>query len=130
MSDDDPKQVNAPWTDEQVESLNGYQVSGVMHPFTGTRKPNGDETILIATKDGWIEREGGPVMQTWAHTFMADGSWRAHVMPLPLLTDEELDKLTPAEKEEIVAAHIRSLPPGEFWKKVREARERNKAAGK
>lgn len=146
---------NAPWTQEQVASLNGFQHCGMMHPFTGERKyremtmeklfslkpgdqyrvywckddnpeylrfdyaiqtvveindeylwaddhnewrregiisldSNGldtsrgiasffevdDETILIATTDGWVEREGGPVVQTWAHQFMADGSWR------------------------------------------------------
>lgn len=69
---------HAPWTDAQIESLNGYQESGVGHPFTGERQPNGDETILIATKEGWIEREGGPVVQTWAHPFMANGSWKEH----------------------------------------------------
>jgi len=68
--------VDAPWSEEQVASLNAYQKAGVMHPFTGTRKPNGDETILIATPAGWVEEEGGPVVQTWAHDFMANGAWR------------------------------------------------------
>lgn len=68
--------VDAPWTDDQVASLNGYQTCGHMHPFTGTRGPNGEETVLIATKEGWIEKEGGPVVQRWAHPFMADWTWR------------------------------------------------------
>lgn len=67
---------NAPWTDDQVASLNGYQQAGFVHPFTGGRGPGGEETVLIATKDGWVEREGGPVVQTWAHPFMADWSWQ------------------------------------------------------
>lgn len=71
-----PEKVEAPWTDDQVASLNAYQHAGVFHPFTGTRQPNGDETILIATCDGWIEREGGPVVQTWAHPAMANWQWQ------------------------------------------------------
>ena len=69
-------QINAPWTPDQVASLNGYQNCGYCHPFTGTRKPNGDETILLATPEGWVEHEGGPVTQTWAYPFMADWTWK------------------------------------------------------
>jgi hypothetical protein len=71
-----PGMSNAPWTDDEVASLNGYQACGFAHPFTGRRGPNGEETILIATRDGWVEREGGPVVQTWAHSFMVDWSWK------------------------------------------------------
>lgn len=71
-----PDIVRAPWTPEEVESLNGYQECEFVHPFTGERGPNGEETILIATRDGWIERVGGPIVQDWAHWFMADGSWK------------------------------------------------------
>ncbi len=74
-------QMEAPWTDDQVASLNGYQASGVMHPFTGTRGPNGEETVLIATTDGWLEREGGPVVQTWAHPFMTNWDWKRNAIP-------------------------------------------------
>lgn len=73
----------APWTDEEVESLNGYQKSGVMHPFTGEERPGG-RPVLVATRGGWIEEPGGPVVQTWAHKFMADGSWRALASALRL----------------------------------------------
>jgi hypothetical protein len=68
--------VEAPWTEDQVASLNAYQASGVMHPFTGERQANGDETVLIATRGGWIENLDGPVVQIWTHPFMADWSWR------------------------------------------------------
>ncbi len=66
-----PKQearIFAPWTSEQVEALNLYQKSGTYHPFT-SEQTGAD---LIATKDGWAETEGGPVIQNWAHAFMAD----------------------------------------------------------
>ena len=63
--------IEAPWTAEQVASLNGWQSDEYVHPFTG---PFGK--ILIATRDGWVEEEGGPVVQTWAHDFMVDGAWR------------------------------------------------------
>ena len=69
-------QVEAPWTDDQVASLNGWQKCGWVHPFTGTRGPHGEETVLIATRDGWIEKEGGPVVQTWAHDFMVNWAWK------------------------------------------------------
>lgn len=69
------KQVEAPWTEDQVASLNAYQASGRGHPFTGTRRLDGTETILIATTAGWVANPGGPVVQTWAHDFMVDWSW-------------------------------------------------------
>lgn len=66
--------LDAPWNDEQVASLNGYQRAGYVHPFT---YGEGEEKVdLVATRDGWIARDGGPVVQTWAHAFMADWSWR------------------------------------------------------
>ena len=65
----------APWTDDEVASLRHYQVAGVMHPFTSaeTGEP------LIPTRDGWVEREGGPVVQTWCHKAMADWSWESWI---------------------------------------------------
>ncbi|MCB0337034.1 MAG: hypothetical protein KDD62_12040 [Bdellovibrionales bacterium] len=63
----EPTRIDAPWTDKQVEALNLYQQSGVFHPFTSEGGAD-----LIATKNGWVEKEGGPVVQTWAHSFMAD----------------------------------------------------------
>jgi len=84
----------APWTDEQVASLNAYQKAGYVHPFTSSPRPcdcGGSSELgmqhaetcnrseggidLIATKDGWVEWLGGPVVQNWAHKFMTDWSW-------------------------------------------------------
>jgi len=72
--------ADAPWTFSQVISLNAYQASGRFHPFTGERKENGDETVLIATLAGWTETSGGPIVQTWAHEFMADWSWGGELL--------------------------------------------------
>jgi hypothetical protein len=66
--------VFAPWTAEEVVSLNDYQACDFFHEFTGT-----DGVVLIATSGGWIEKEGGPVVQDWAYDFMANGSWRETV---------------------------------------------------
>lgn len=63
--------IEAPWTAEQVWSLNEYQASGAMHPFTSE-----NSTELIATPDGWIEHEDGKVIQKWAWAWMADWSWQ------------------------------------------------------
>lgn len=62
--------TKAPWTTDQVNSLNAYQRYGYVHPYTSE---NGN--VLIATKDGWVEEEDGPVVQDWAHEFSLDWSW-------------------------------------------------------
>lgn len=62
----------APWTPEEVANLNAWQTAGFVHPFTwGDAEKQVD---LIATPDGWVAEEGGPVVQNWAHLFMVDGS--------------------------------------------------------
>lgn len=64
----------APWTDDQVESLNQYQASGVCHPFTcGTEKCRAD---LVATKEGWVCPQNCGYTQQWAHAWMMDWSWK------------------------------------------------------
>jgi hypothetical protein len=63
--------IEAPWTDDQVASLNAFQASDHVHPFTGSQGAS-----LRATAAGWVEHVGGPVVQKWALTFMADWSWR------------------------------------------------------
>lgn len=66
--------LHAPWTDEQVRSLNGFQRSGVMHEFTC---PHG-HGALTAFGGGWLcMREPDCLYrQKWAWSFMADGSWK------------------------------------------------------
>lgn len=67
---------NAPWDVDQVESLNAYQHCGYAHPFTGEYNVDGERFVLIATRDGWVEQESGPIVQTWAHPRMANWGWK------------------------------------------------------
>ncbi len=68
----------APWTNDEVASLNAYQESGFFHPFTGRNDllPRGKDDILVATNDGWISKVDPELSQTWAHAWMADWSWK------------------------------------------------------
>lgn len=66
-----------PWSDDQVNSLNEYQKCGYCHPFTYGDDPN--QVDLIATRDGWVAVENGPIVQDWAHPFMSDWSWKKWV---------------------------------------------------
>lgn len=76
--------VVAPFTPDQVASLNAYQVAGVMHPFTcgGGHSPRGpvpgcSGIRLIAAEGGWrCASDTCDYRQDWAHSFMADWSWR------------------------------------------------------
>jgi hypothetical protein len=63
--------LTAPWTDDQVESLNRYQQEAFMHPFTCINS----HTFLRATTDGWVCDECD-YKQNWCHAFMADWSWQ------------------------------------------------------
>ncbi len=62
--------IQAPFTPEQVRSLNGFQQSGRYHPFTCTCGEH-----LMATEQGWICRDCD-YTQNWAHEFMANNEWR------------------------------------------------------
>lgn len=70
--------MKAPWTDEQVKSLNEYQHSAPFHPFTcGKRDGHQSDGVLIATNDGWTCPEPGcDYTQDWCHDDMANGQWR------------------------------------------------------
>ena len=60
--------VKAPWSAEQVDNLNRYQHSGIMHPFTCPGGHDGDRE-LVATRNGWICCHCD-YRQDWAHDFM------------------------------------------------------------
>jgi ribosomal protein S27AE len=68
----EPKTIKAPFTEDQVASLNAYQKSEFVHPFTCVC---GDHIPLVATKDGWICNKCA-YTQKWAHDFMADWAWK------------------------------------------------------
>jgi hypothetical protein len=69
------EQIQAPFTEDQVNSLNEYQPSGVFHPFTcGGDKCRND---LVATKEGWVCPDPEcDYTQDWAWNWMADWSWK------------------------------------------------------
>lgn len=72
--------IEAPFSNEQVKSLNDYQQERIFHPFTCDRKSPECETktnpddilaegVLIATTEGWV-CPCGKYKQNWAHSFM------------------------------------------------------------
>lgn len=68
------EKVHAPFTTDQCDSMNGYQVSGVMHPFTCQEHSN---TCLIATRHGWYcPYRPCSYTQEWAWRWMADWTWK------------------------------------------------------
>lgn len=86
------EKIQAPFTPEQVASLNDFQKSGVMHPFTcgpcrdgapGTRDADGNwisDRCLTATVAGWI-CETCDYTQQWAWAWMADRTWEGFKLP-------------------------------------------------
>ena len=77
MLDPNDDQITiAPWTPEEVQALNNFQVSG-FHPFTccshnecdRLNQPN--QGTLVAKEEGW-ECPCGNWKQTWAHKFMLE----------------------------------------------------------
>lgn len=60
----------APWTPEQVQHLNEWQMAGFVHPFTCRNDHKGDR-ILYAKEDGW-HCWTCDYRQDWCHDFMAD----------------------------------------------------------
>jgi hypothetical protein len=71
-----PAPVRAPWTDDQAASLNAFQRSGMLHPFTCAAE--GCREVLAASPSWWACPEAGcGYVQDWAHPGMADWSWQA-----------------------------------------------------
>lgn len=63
--------IEAPWSPNQVAALNEFQQNPNFHPYTSEAR-----AILIATEAGWVEYQGGPVIQTWAHDWTIDAALR------------------------------------------------------
>lgn len=70
----------APWTADEVASLNAHQQSGVFHPFTcgSGRRTDADhkdgEGVLVATAEGW-RCPFCDYRQDYCLVAMADWSW-------------------------------------------------------
>jgi hypothetical protein len=78
----------APWTDEEVKSLNEYQACGYVHPFTHCDHP------LVATKDGWVCPKCSNSDQKWCHKWMANDAWRESALESEkLCSDPRVQKL-------------------------------------
>lgn len=63
------KAVKAPWIAEQVDALNAFQQSGLLHQFTCPGHEGGGDRTLVATRRGWICPHCD-YAQDWAHDFM------------------------------------------------------------
>jgi hypothetical protein len=81
-SDDwESKLAHAPWTEDQVASLNAYQADPPFHPYTcffdgGIQHGDlGSETRLVAHADGWHCPECS-YTQDWAQSSLADWRWQ------------------------------------------------------
>jgi len=75
------KHGKAPWTDDQVASLNAYQACDQHHPFTcGEREPDGSPHVLQACSNGWFCPKcvavGKSYRQDWCHDWMANWTWK------------------------------------------------------
>jgi hypothetical protein len=72
------EKVYAPWTQDQIDSLNKYQESRAFHPFTGRNDlaPDGEEDILIATTGGWNSQYDPSYQQDWAWETMTNWEWK------------------------------------------------------
>lgn len=66
-----PPIVRAPWTDNQLESLKGFQLSPYWHEFTCGRCGS----LLYPEFDGW-HCSGDDYAQDWAHEFMTNWAWQ------------------------------------------------------
>jgi hypothetical protein len=67
-----PPRSFAPWSLDQVASLNAYQAAGYVHPFTSL-----DGRDLIATEKGWsLDGDPTKIVQDWAHVFMTNWNWK------------------------------------------------------
>jgi hypothetical protein len=64
--------ARAPWTESQLESLRGYQLSSRWHPYTCGRC----RSLLYPETDGW-HCSGDDYAQDWAHEFTTDWYWLA-----------------------------------------------------
>lgn len=64
--------MKAPFTDDQVNSMNSFQSAGVVHPFTCSCGAG----ALIATTDGWICPKKCGYSQDWAHDCMTNWEWK------------------------------------------------------
>lgn len=84
MAGSEPRIARAPFTDDQVASLNAHQESEYVHPYTcgagfcHDRDVIGEGFPLAADREGLhcIGGFGCDYRQDWVHAWSADWSWR------------------------------------------------------
>lgn len=119
--------VTAPFTHEQILSINKYQASGIMHPFTcsvcrdayGTGDHDSDnlyahdEYALVATFEGFI-CPTCDYTQDWCHEFMADMSWSTLGFRFQTLTNATKEERLLRAMTDVVAGALldSSVAPG------------------
>jgi len=81
-------QVNAPFSEDQVKSLNEYQTSGCFHEFTCGNTKCRD--ALVASETGWKCPTCGFDDQKWAWSWMTDWRWKELYVPKLKEDDESL----------------------------------------
>ena len=79
--------VFAPFTQDQMDSLNGFQNSGYHHPFTCSC----GKSDLVAVIGGWHCPKCNEIVQDWAFPFMTDWTWKQN--PLSNIEKEKLIKI-------------------------------------
>lgn len=78
--------IEAPFTDEQVKSIDAFQKNKYMPKFTcGNDSCN--HVALTVTKDGFSCPQCYNWSQNWCHDFMADWSWRMFAMPIEVIPE-------------------------------------------
>lgn len=66
-----PNLSHAPWTEDEVHSLNGWQLDGKAHPYTCRCSKS-----LIATKEGWRCLDCPDYRQDWALKWLTNWEWK------------------------------------------------------
>jgi hypothetical protein len=67
--------AQAPFTEDQVKSISEFQESPYWHPFT-CGNDSCDHVTLGIARDGFFCPNCHNWKQDWAHSFMADYSWK------------------------------------------------------
>jgi hypothetical protein len=69
--------VKAPWSKDQVESINAYQSSKFIHPFTcGSEIVHKYPESILEADLYALHCKKCSYLQSWVYSFMADWSWK------------------------------------------------------
>ncbi len=110
-------------TDQKFFHVETQRPDGTWQRFTAEASEGEEEAqaSLKRVQDAIASGQIGP----------KDGSATIDMVRLREWTiEEQIAELTKEEREAAVCEYINSLPPGEFWKLVKAARERNQQDAK